>query len=208
MTAIVVVLVILGLLLLTPIGAQIAYKADMLTLKLRIGQLRIGILPKKEKKAEKDRKPKPKKIKEKKKTKKPDNNEPQKKKKRGLSFWLDLISFAIGSLKKFFRGLVIEKLDICAVIADEDRSKTALNYGRICAALEVFENTLDSFRFVRDYNIHVEPDFTDDKMKIEAETEITLLLYSVFGMIFCFAFSFLRMLIKNKITETVSRRKI
>lgn len=205
MTAIVIVLIFLGILLLVPFGAAVIYKEDVFVLKIRIGWIRFKIVPSKEEKSSK--KPAHKVKKEKRKEPITNLKNPlKKKKKRDLSFWLKIVKSGLKSLKILLRGIVVEKLDLDMLVADADKSKTALNYTRICSLVGLLQGLIDRFKFVKDYNIYIEPDFYGEKMKIEVETEVTMLLYSLFGMVFSFAFAFLKMIIKNKTHQSALRR--
>jgi len=206
-TAILVILIFLGILLLSPVGAKVVYAQNVLSLDVRFGWIRVHILPKKAKKAGQD-KPKKKKTKKEKPEKQKSEKEKKPKKKKPLSFWLDVVKSAFRSLKIFLRGIVIDTLHADVTVADADASKAALNYGRLCAAAGTLDALLDHCRAVKDYDVHIGVDFFAEKLGIDAEVEVSFLLYSLFGMVFCLAFAFLKLLIINKFNEIKSRRQV
>ena len=201
MTAVVIILILLGLLLLTPLGAKVKYSADETRLAVYWGFIKINILPKKEKKKKPEKEKKEKKKKEPKKPSedvKEDKKEKKKKKKRPLSFWLGLAKAGLSSAGIFLRGIAVDKLHAVITVADSDPAKTAINYGRACAVVGSFSEYTDKLRRIKDCDVQVNADFYEDKMKFDVDAEVSFLLYSVFGMAFNFAFQFIKLLIKEK----------
>ena len=129
MTAIVIILILLGILLLTPLGARVKYRpGEELYLSLRIGFINITLLPKKEGKKKKPKKEKPpKKKKEKKKPAAAQGHEKKKSgKKHSLSFYLQLVKNALKASAIFFRGIAIDNFEASVVVADQDAAKAAI----------------------------------------------------------------------------------
>lgn len=197
MTALLVILLILGILLLTPVGVRAEYAQEKFRLDVRIGWIRLHILPgKTEDVRGKRRKPVDKK---KKPDRKPDEKPEEEKKKKPLSYYLQLVKMGLRAAKIFLKGIAIDSLGLRLTVGGTDASKTALLYGRMSAVSGVLHALLDNFCNLKRYDVCIGVDFYAEKIQAEGHAELSFLLYSVFGAAFCFLFAFSGMKLKEKL---------
>lgn len=184
------ILVVLFLITLIPVGIKARYKNKVYCV-LKIGFIKIRILP------EKPKKKKPKvKTEEKSKEKKPEK--PKQKeavfsfikllKQNGVSGIINILkkiaSLAAGALKDVFKHIIIRELSIDVVIGGDDAAETALNYGKTCAVVYPAVSTVTQVCICKDFNVLVSPDFTDGSKsnaacKLEADIKIFWLVKAV-----------------------------
>lgn len=156
------ILLFILLILLIPIRLKLKYQNELM-LSLYIGFLRLRLIPAKPKK--------PKKEKSKKKTDE-EPKKPEKKKniikEKGISWLANLIKklaqLAGGVLKDFFKHIIIRKLMLSIVVAEEDAAKTAVNYGYYCSAVYPAVGILVKAAKCKKYGVDIKPDF-DEKAK-------------------------------------------
>ncbi len=199
MTALLVILLILGILLLTPAGLRAGYSSQGVCLDLCFGWIRLHILPRKAVKV----KEKKKKVSSKKrgKNRKDSRKANPEKQKPPLSYYFQLAKMGLHAAKIFLKGIAIERLFLRLTVAGPDAAKAALLYGRLCAATGTLHAVADNFFNLKDYDVHIGVDFYAEKIQVEAEAELSFLLYSVFGAAFCFLFAFLKMKLKEKLPQ-------
>lgn len=199
MTALLVILLILGILLLTPVGLRAGYASEGVCLDVRFGWIRLHILPRKAA-APKGKKKKAS-SKKKEKNKEDSGEAKPEKPKPQLSYYLALVKMGLRAAKIFLKGIAIDRLFLRLTVAGSDAAKTALLYGRLCAAAGTVHAAADNLFNLKDYDVQIGVDFYAEKLRIEAEAELSFLLYSVFGAAFCFLFAFLKMKLKEKLPE-------
>lgn len=176
---------ILVLLAILPLGADLRYNADGISLKVIVGFLRIPILPAKKKDPENE---KPKKEK-KKKAPKPQPEkasqkkaEPKKKEKGGsvLDF-LPLLTVALDMLNAFRWRLRVNRLEMKLIMAADDPCDLAVNYGRAWAALGNLMPVLDRILVIKKRDLEVECDFEASDTVIIARLDLTITLGRIIG---------------------------
>lgn len=122
--------------------------------------------PKKEKiKKQEDEKPKEEKKKEPKEKK--DNILKKFYNNQGITGIIDLVSDLLSSLgglsKRLTKAIVFDKFNLSIAIASDDSAKTAMQYGRACAALYPALGEIFSLVKVNNHKIDVNADFIGEK---------------------------------------------
>lgn len=180
------ILLVLFLITLIPVGIKASYKNKVYCV-LKIGFIKIRLLPEK---------PKKRKIEEKPKEKKPEKDNQKEKeislkkllKQNGVSGIINILkriaSLAVGALKDIFKHIIIRELSIDVVIGGDDAAETALNYGKACSVVYPAVSTITQACICRDFNVLVSPDFTDGSKsnaacKLEADIKIFWLVKAV-----------------------------
>lgn len=160
------ILLFLFLLTLIPVGVEARYR-NRLYCVLKIGFVRIRLLPQKPKKKKKSAK-KPSRS-EKTKKKKPEKNESfsfkELFKENGVSGLLNILkkilSLITGALKDVFRHIIIKELSIYIVAAGDDAADTAMNYGYVCSAVYPAVSAITQICKCKTFSVLADPDFTD-----------------------------------------------
>ena len=190
------------LILVVPIGADVGYVGGEFTLAARVDRFALQLLPKnhsdpnkpptepKEKKPKKEKEKKEKPAKEKKPRKLPEFSAEE---------IFELIKKVLHGLGKFGK-LTVHRFMLHYVAAGEDPYKTAMTYNYVNAALSSLAPVAaQKFKVKGDVDVWTDIDFTEEKMKLDAEVSVTIRLAQVFHMAFAVAFGALGILIKNKI---------
>ena len=187
MTGWIVLLIILGLLLtvlLTPAGVRFTYDQGEMSLDVRFGPIRRRILPGKEKpekpeKPEKEKKPGKKRQKPPKgeKEKKEEKEKPPKAKisREQILYALEklppILGRALGGTRRRVR---IKPLKVHLLVAGYDPADTAVLYGKLEAALSAGLPVLRRAVRIRDEDIQLFLDFSQEQMDCIAELGATL----------------------------------
>ena len=187
MTGWIVLLIILGLLLtvlLTPAGVRFTYEHGEMSLDVRFGPIRRRIFPGKEKpekpeEKEKEKKPGKKRQKPPKgeKEKKEEKEKPPKAKisREQILYALEklppILGRALGGTRRRVR---IKPLKVHLLVAGYDPADTAVLYGKLEAALSAFLPVLRRAVRIRDEDIRLFLDFSQEQMDCIAELGTTL----------------------------------
>ena len=172
---------ILAVLAVLPLGATVRYDTDGLALKLIVGPVRIGILPKKKapkEKAEKAPKEKAKAA--------PSGQKPaaQPKEKGGpITDFLPLVKTALSLLNSFRKKLRIKRLEMKLIMAGDDPCDLAVNYGRAWAALGNLMPQLERCFVIKKRDLEVECDFEASETRILARADVTITLGRLLGIL-------------------------
>ena len=157
-----------------PVGADVSYLGGVLTVKAKIGLLRLTLLPKKPKKPQKQKKSK-------KSKKKPKPEKPKEKKKPqplsgGISGVMELLQFACDTLGDLRRKLRMERLELHVRFgAGDDAAKTAIRYGRAWALIGTMLPMLERIFVIKERDIGAELDYNkEEKMTLDARLCITI----------------------------------
>ena len=157
-----------------PVGANVSYLGGVLTVKAKIGLLRLTLLPKKPKKPQKQKKSK-------KSKKKPKPEKPKEKKKPqplsgGISGVMELLQFACDTLGDLRRKLRMERLELHVRFgAGDDAAKTAISYGRAWALIGTMLPMLERIFVIKERDIGAELDYNkEEKMTLDARLCITI----------------------------------
>ena len=157
------ILLFLLLLLLLPVHLYAAFQGELL---VRVRYLFIvkQLFPSKAKKPEKGKKDTSvKKAKDKKKEEKEQPSFGQMLREDGvsatLSYYKNLASLAATGVKKLLHVLVVDNLDVKLCIAAPDAAQTALEYGKVCAAVYPAQALLETVIKVKKRTVSIAPDF-------------------------------------------------
>ena len=168
------------------VGVIVAFGVEQ-NVRLRIGPVKLTVLPKKEKKP-----------KEEKKTDEPPAEEktPKEKKKRALpkltsSELRSLVGTAFGALGRTLRRTCrrtrIDPLEVCVVFAGDDPADTAQTYGYACAALWTFTPKLEELFYIPNPSIHLEMDFQAGETTAEGTVGVSLRVCDLLAILFTLA---------------------
>lgn len=156
-----------------PVGVDARYMENELSLRLKIGLLKMQILPAKPKKAA----PK----KEKKTAKRATaSQKPEKPKKKAsmpkltLSDILALVNLACDTLGDLRRKLRVEVLTLHVVLGGDDPAKAAMQYGGAWAAIGMLNPKLDQLFVIKKRDIQPILDYNEKEMSISAQLALTI----------------------------------
>ena len=155
-------LAILILLMLLPISFRFVYRELQSGVWVLVGPFSFCVYPKKKKarKAAANRK----------------TDKPKEKKGGRYRDFLPVIQAIIDFLSEFRRKIRVKRLEFKVVLADEDPSDLAVNYGRSWAALGTLMPQLERLFVIKKRNIEVECDFTAEETLIYARIDATITL--------------------------------
>lgn len=174
----IITLLILVLLAILPLGADVRYNAEGLSLKVIAGPIRIGILPSKKNKPKKERKEKekPRKPREAK-VQKPQKSEETPKEKGGpITDFLPLVKVALDLLNSLRKKLRIRRLELKLIMAADDPCDLAVNYGRANAALGNLLPQLERCFVIKKRDVEIECDFEASETVIIARADVIITL--------------------------------
>ena len=174
----IITLVILFLLAVLPLGADVRYNAQGLSLKVVAGPIRIGILPSKKEKPKKEKKAKEKNQKPREtKTQKPKKQEEKPKEKGGpITDFLPLVKIALDLLNSFRKKLRIRRLELKLIMAAGDHCDLAVNYGRANAAMGNLLPQLERCFVIKKRDVEIECDFEASETVIVARADVIITL--------------------------------
>ena len=183
---VVAILLLLLLLCLTRLGAVVRYDGA-LRVSLRIGALRLTVLPKKEKKAEK----KPPKEKPEK------SPAPEKRRQRlapeELLSLAETLPGALGaSLHRLRRRLRIDPLRVSVTLGGGDPADLAVLYGRCSAALWALMPRAEELFCIPDPAIHLGMDYGAERTECSAELGLSARVGDLIAVALALAFPLLR----------------
>lgn len=156
-----------------PVGVDARYMENELSLRLKIGLLKMQVLPAKPKKAA---------PKKKKKTAKKAaaSQKPEKPKKKAsmpkltLSDILALVNLACDTLGDLRRKLRVEVLTLHVVLGGDDPAKAAMQYGGAWAAIGMLNPKLDQLFVIKKRDIQPILDYNEKEMSISAQLALTI----------------------------------
>ena len=165
---------VLALLAVLPLGVTAIYSEDGPVARLIVGPIRVQVYPSKGKK---DKEKKEEEKVEKPKTAK-GKTEKKADTKKGGSFrdFLPLVKLLMELLGDFRRKLRIKRLELRLIMAGDDPSNLAMNYGKAWAALGNLMPQLERVFVIKKRDVEVECDFTSNKTLIYARFDLTITL--------------------------------
>lgn len=184
--------------MLVPVSVRASYDDEFKCL-IKIGFVPINVYPPKPKKS--------KKKKGKKKDGKPKDEKPKEKtnlvKEKGLAWLVDLIKrvaeLAAGALKYFFKHIIVKKFMLSITVADSDAAKTAIKYGKTCAAVYPAIGITAGAVKCKKYGVDIAPDFDENaKTQINMYLKARVLLFWLVTLVFKFGIKGLRLLLDIK----------
>ena len=187
-----IVLLLILLVLVIPLGVDAGYEESVLFLRLKIGLFRYTLYPKKPRPKQKRKgkqktggkaAAKKKTDKGKKEDRRPETAEPEgtdetitvrEKTRWDIDTIAALAGMGMNALRRFFRSFRVELLRIHYTVAASDPYAAALQYGRLCAVMEVLPG---QSRRLRSRDIAIGCDFNRAWPEISARIVVTLQLY-------------------------------
>jgi Protein of unknown function (DUF2953). len=177
------ILLLIIILLLCPIVLSVKYVNDCLTVRL----CGFRLVPPKDK---------PKKEKKKKK----ENTEqdikeqikPKKKSKINFNQIKTLVTSATPAVKRVFKGMKIRRFRFVYVCAGEDAAKTAIQYGKICAAVSSVLPLVQNIFDIKFDKIDVRLDFSVNKPYNEVKFKAKLRVYVLIAAAIIFLKNYLK----------------
>ncbi|NCB50995.1 MAG: DUF2953 domain-containing protein [Clostridia bacterium] len=199
MTVLLIILAIIVIILVIPLGVNVAYIDGGFSLAAWVAGINYTLFPKKAKKAKKEKPPKPKKEKKPKKPKKrrpEDDIEANKKEKIRKLF--ELAKIGLDALGRFRRKLTVNRLRLYAVIASKDPYNTAVIYGYVNSALPVLMPLLERAFNIKNSDIRTEASFETTEPEVDFEMTLTTSIGKIFCVVFAAMFAYLKFLIRTK----------
>ena len=179
MTALIVIICILAVLILIAqfrVGAAVSFSEDGLFLRLKLGPVKLQILPAKPRK--KPKKEKPKQEKPAKKTSEEEDEATEEKPKRKLTDtiglarqFLPLLADAAGRFKRKIR---IDELTLHVIWGASDPAAAAKGYGMAHAVLGILWPPLERSFNIKEHDLRVFVDFDRTKPAVTAAAQATL----------------------------------
>ena len=190
MTALKVIGIILLLFLLISllrVGAIVDFGGE-LRVRLRVGPVRLTVLPKKEKKAKKAEETSEKAPEEKKKPKAAGGHRLP---KLSFSELRELVGTALGALKRTLRRTCrrtrIDPLEVGVIFAGDDPADTAQTYGYANAALWTLMPKLEELFYIPKPSVYLGMDFAKAETSTEGTVGVSLRVCDLFAILFTLA---------------------
>ena len=158
-----------------------------LRVRLRIGPVKLTVLPKKEKKPQEEKKTDGQPAEEK---------APKEKKKRALpkldfAELRDLAGTAFGALgqtlRRTCRRTRIDPLELCVVFAGDNPADTAQTYGYACAVLWTLMPRLEELFYIPNPSIHLDMDLQAEETTVEGTVGVSLRVCDLLAILFTLA---------------------
>lgn len=86
-----------------------------------------------------------------------------------------LAKLAIGTLKRVFRAITVDRLQLQLRIAAEDAASTAIDTGRVCAVLYPSLSALQCALRIRHREVTVTPDYLAEKGQVTADVRLHII---------------------------------
>ena len=156
-----------------PVGVDAVYRDNDLALRLKIGFVRVQVLPAKSKKKQtaKQAKAAPKRQPQ----KTPDRPKKQfQMPKLTIQDILALLDLACDTLGNLRRKLRVEVLVLYVTLDGSDPAKAAMLYGRVWAALGALTPKLEQLFVIKKRDIQPILDYNEKEMKLDAQLVLTI----------------------------------
>ncbi len=195
-----IIVLLITLIMLIPIGADIAYEGGEMKVSAKIAGVLLQILPKEPE--DESKPPKEKKAKKEKKPKETEADGEKPKKKINLDFTFDEIMELLKKVLKGFgilgRKFRVDRFLLDYTAAGDDPYQTAVIFGYVNAALNTLAPICSQRFDVKDLYVRTDVDFTAEKTVLEFGIALTIRIGAIFRMVFTILFGALGVLIKNK----------
>lgn len=194
-----VIVLLLTLLMLVRLGGEVTYGESGLRVRVRLGQIRITLIPRRKKPSRKsgnaDSKKSPKK-------KKPPADTEQKPEEKGGSpvYLTDLISIAVDGVGQLLARLQIDRLELEYVIGGKtDPAGAAVRYGAVYAGgdaiLPLLENT---FYCIKKRELQAWIDFESDETLVWTRFSLSIRIGQMLAIFLKLGWAFLRAYTRKK----------
>ena len=189
MTVWIVIIVLLVLFLIMPVGVDAVYSGQVFQLKLKIGLIKLSVIP-----GNKDKKQKTPKQKE-------ENVKiPPEEKKLRLTAQdvLQLLKVVFSTLGRVEKHLSFDRVRVYWTAAAEDPCDAVMQYGGINAGLSVLMPYVHEVLKIRDEDIQTAVDFELQKPQIDAAVTATLQIWEILLVVNCAGAAALKWYVRKK----------
>lgn len=197
MTALWIVLALLGLLLLLNllrVGVSAGYEAQALSVSARVGTLTIPVWPRPPASETK----KPKKEKPPKAPKEGAEEQPKEKNPLDLDTIFALAKLGLKAAGSFRRKLRVELFRLVFIAGADDPYNTAMQYAYVNAALGSLRPLAERALQIKKRDVQVGTDFTADKPQIEARLTLTIRIGQIVAIGVAFGVGYLKFVLQKK----------
>ena len=208
-----VIVAIIVVLMLVPVGADVAYEGGELRLSAKVCGMLLQLIPKPpadETKPKKEKKPKKPKKKKKQPEEQAQTGEEKPKKKLDLDFSMDeilgLVKSVLRGLGRFGRKLSVDRFLLHYTAAGKDPYNTAMTFGYVNGALTTLAPICRRTFDAKDVDVWTDVDFTTEKTKVDFGVALTIRIGQIFGVVFTILFGVLGIFIKHKFRKFKEKR--
>ena len=208
-----VIVAIIVVLMLVPVGADVAYEGGELRLSAKVCGMLLQLIPKPpadETKPKKEKKPKKPKKKKKQPEEQVQTGEEKPKKKLDLDFSMDeilgLVKSVLRGLGRFGRKLSVDRFLLHYTAAGKDPYNTAMTFGYVNGALTTLAPICRRTFVAKDVDVWTDVDFTTEKTKVDFGVALTIRIGQIFGVVFTILFGVLGIFIKHKFRKFKEKR--
>lgn len=166
-----IALAVLVLLAILPIGVSAIYDAGGAVIWVIAGPVRFKVYPSRKKKNDKKEGKN-----EKKESKKGATSGAAEKKGGSITDFFPLVQVVLDFVREFFRVLRVKRLELKIIMAGDDPSDLAINYGKAWAAMGNLIPLLEQCFVIKKRDMEVECDFTADSTTVYARADLTITL--------------------------------
>ena len=92
-----------------------------------------------------------------------------------ISYYNEMVRLIGTAVKRFIRIIVVDRLIVNVIVASDDASETALNFGRVCAVIYPAQALIESVLNIRKRKITIVPDFMTEKGYVRGEIKLHIL---------------------------------
>ena len=196
-----ILLLIVLLLSLLRVGAIVDFGGE-LRVRLRVGPVRLTVLPKKEKKAKRPEEASKKTPEEKKKPKAAGGHRLP---KLSFSELRELAGTVLGALKRTLRRTCrrtrIDPLEVGVIFAGDDPADTAQTYGYASAAMWALMPRAEELFCIPNPSLHLRMDYGADKTRVEGTLGLSFRVGDLFAVVFALAIPLLKWFLRFKRTH-------
>lgn len=195
----IIILVVLALILLTPLGVDLSYFEGVFALKVKVGLLRLTLLPRKKKEGKPEKPKKPKKPKPEKEEAEAGEKKPSRFPKLTLSDAVELLGLVFKMLGRFRRFLSIDRLTLHLVTGAPDPFNAVLLYGTLNAALGALSPGFHRAFRVKNEDVLLGSDPTPGaSLAAEGQLAFTWRIWALLHSFNCLLFGALRWYLKKR----------
>lgn len=190
MKVLLIIFAVLCIIALVPVGASAVYDKDGVEVSVIAAFFKIRVYPlKKKKKVIKKKEKKPKK-----------EEEPKEEEEKGgpVMGFREILPIALKAGSRFKRSLTINRLVIHYTAASKDAFTAAMEYGASWAFIGMITPAIENNFKVKQRDLQAFADFATEKPAIYASAALTIRIWQITYIAVGFAWSFIKLYIKNK----------
>lgn len=197
LTVLVIILILIALIMLIPLGVCAVYDSDGLKLKLRVSAYRRLIYPR-------NIEPTPEAESAE------DSKEAEEKTKLSLSFsfeeWQSLLRIVFKALRRFKNRIIFNKIFLRFIAASPDPYETVRIYNAVNSFAGAAAPFFESEFKVRQRNIFIDTDMTDEKCSYSFEIELSIRVGQLLAIALAAGMAFVKLLAARKLKELRERK--